>query len=82
MKPVEAMPTAGRGRQSMYVDAIAQLAGKAGQPFLVRTCNSPQSAASARAALVKAAKAAGVTVDARVSGVDLFAVARKARAKS
>jgi hypothetical protein len=81
MRPVTEMRTPGRGRVSMYQAAIEQLSKKPGQAFLVRSLASAGAAASARSALLKAAQAAGVQVDARVSGVDLYAVAKAGRGK-
>lgn len=81
MQKVQAMPTGGRGRTSMYAKALEELKANPAQPFLVRSCKNPSAAASARTQLVKLAKSEGVTLDARVSGSDLYAVATKRRAK-
>lgn len=78
MKPVDAMPTGNRGRVSMYESALTELAKNPGQPFLVRSCANASAASAGRTALLKAAKAAGIALEAKVSGVDLYAVAKAA----
>jgi hypothetical protein len=75
MKAVAELPTAKRGRESMYAEAVRRLAAKPGQPFEIRSYTTPSAAQSGRQALVREAKKAGVALEAVASGSTLYAVA-------
>lgn len=76
MRPVDA-PPAVPARRTLYVDVVTQMADQPGQWFHVRTCNSPQSAQSARSSIVKAASRLGLKAEASAAGADVYAKVNK-----